>query len=98
MARRIHIAIAVLATAACLSACGSGSVSSEEAGSTSDLTYQFTEKGDVNCKTGTHHFGSIEEYCAGLRSYRLNRGCAAEERKNVYGERCSSFGAWGETD
>lgn len=44
------------------------------------------------CDTGLHKFESTEKYCQALQDDTLNNGCALENRKEMYAEKCASYG------
>ena len=67
-----------------LSACGSSKTEAQN--SQENLTYDYTENG---CKTGSHSFSSLTDYCAGLENNQLNNGCAYDLRKSGFESRCS---------
>jgi len=82
-----------------LAACGNSSTNSADdssGGSSTSLTYQMSENG---CDTGKHSFSSLSEYCAGLKNYALNNnGCAYSLRSDLYGTKCTAYGAFIETN
>jgi hypothetical protein len=58
------------------------------------LKYDFTENG---CGTGEHEFDSQENYCSGLKSRSLNKGCAYSLREEAFKSN-GCPGPWKETD
>jgi len=62
------------------SACGTG----DDAALT-NLKYDFTYN---DCKTGSHSFSSVDEYCKGLQNDELNHGCAYFLREREFKSRC----------
>ena len=44
-------------------------------------TYEMEFNG---CKTGSHTFGSLKEYCEALQNTQLNNGCAQGMRRQQF--------------
>jgi len=77
--------IVLVAIAITITSCGrddrGDSGTENESGGSTTYTYKLTENG---CETGTHNFSSKTNYCEGLRSDILNKGCAYSLRKYTY--------------
>jgi len=77
--------ILLLVTAVAVSSCGGDdkgdSATENKSGGSTTYTYELTENG---CETGSHTFDSKTDYCEGLRSNNLNKGCAYSLRKYTY--------------
>jgi len=51
------------------------------------FAYDYDDNG---CRTGSHAFGSMTEYCEALRDDTLNNSCAYSLRKAAYTANCGS--------
>ena len=50
-----------------------------------DYSYELATK---KCTTGKHQFDTLIEVCEALKNNDLNKGCALEERKELFDTSC----------
>ncbi len=61
-------------------------VVSKAAKNNEGLSYNLEVNG---CKTDSHSFNSLDEYCAGLQNNALNNDCAQSARESLFNQKCS---------